>query len=169
MMEYCMKRIVVVLKQIAKAEGNLTPKASILLEEIKNEASNYSVMWNGTSKYQVRERGGRDKCVVYVNKWECSCRRWELIGMPCKHAVAFNWTMAQYGMQPDLPETWVSKVYWMDTWKKVYKHTINPINGVNLWTPSQVPTTLLPPSITHRLGGHPRRERKVLMRRKLSQ
>ncbi|XP_022031576.1 uncharacterized protein LOC110932556 [Helianthus annuus] len=158
-MEYCMKRIVVVLKQIAKAEGHLTPKASIIFEQIKSEASNYSVMWNGTSKYRVRERGGQDQCVVDVDARVCSCRRWELIGMPCKHAVVVNWTMAQYGMNPGPPETWVSEVYWMDTWKKVYKNTINPINGVNLWTPSQVPTTMIPPK-HHSQIGRPSKKRK---------
>jgi hypothetical protein len=156
--EYLMKRIVVVHKLISNSEGPLTPKATKIFEGIKNEAKLYTVIWSGSSKYQV-SGPAQSQFVVDVEQKTCTCRRWELTAMPCKHAVAVNYNMALNGMDVDIPETWVSKVYWLDTWKEVYGHTIDPINGVDMWTPSSCPTTLIPPK--HRTQvGRPKTKRK---------
>ncbi|XP_076928165.1 uncharacterized protein LOC143592030 [Bidens hawaiensis] len=133
--EYLMKRIVLVRKSISKCDGPLTPKATTLFEGIKKDTLLYKVIWNGMNKYQV-SGPSQDQCVVDVDKKTCSCGMWELIAMPCKHAVTVNYNMAQNGMDVDIPEAWISKVYLLDTWKKVYDHNIDPINGVQMWTPS---------------------------------
>ncbi|XP_076945902.1 uncharacterized protein LOC143617133 [Bidens hawaiensis] len=156
--EYLTKRIVLVRKSISKCDGPLTPKATILFEGIKKDALLYKVIWNGMNKYQVSGLS-QDQCIVDVDKKTCSCRMWELIAMPCKHAVAVNYNMAQNGMDVDIPEAWISKVYLLDTWKKVYGHTIDPINGVQMWTPSECPTTLKPPK-HHKQIGRPKKKRK---------
>ncbi|KAK9056764.1 hypothetical protein SSX86_024127 [Deinandra increscens subsp. villosa] len=87
--EYLMKRIVGVHKLIAKCEGPLTPNATKILEGIKSEANNYLVSWNGANKFQVSGPRG-NQCVVDVDLKTCSCRKWELTGIPCRHAVAVN-------------------------------------------------------------------------------
>ncbi|XP_076908514.1 uncharacterized protein LOC143565425 [Bidens hawaiensis] len=156
--EYLMKRIVLVRKSISKCDGPLTPKATTLFEGIKKDALLYKVIWNGMNKYQV-SGPSQDQCVVDVDKKTCSCGMWELIAIPCKHAVAVNYNMAQNGMDVDIPEAWISKVYLLDTWKKVYDHTIDPINGVQIWTPSECPTTLKPPK-HHKQIGRPKKKRK---------
>ncbi|KAD2393312.1 hypothetical protein E3N88_40289 [Mikania micrantha] len=156
--EYMMKRILVVHKLISKCDGPLTPNATKAFNTIKSEASQYTVIWNTSNKYQVNGPWS-DQRVVDVGQRTCSCRRWELTGMPCKHAVAVNWNMAVNGIEVGIPESWVSKVYWLDTWKKVYQSTVNPINGKDLWIPSTCPTTLLPPK-HHKQIGRPKKKRK---------
>ncbi|XP_071700503.1 uncharacterized protein [Rutidosis leptorrhynchoides] len=49
--EYLMKRIVNVHSKIAKSEGPLTPAATKVFEGIKKEATKYTVLFNGSSKY----------------------------------------------------------------------------------------------------------------------
>ncbi|XP_076923612.1 uncharacterized protein LOC143585802 [Bidens hawaiensis] len=98
-----MKRIVNVTKVIGKSHGILTPAISKKLEVIKKEASKLTVKWNGGSKFQVAGYMG-EQCVVDVAAPTCSCRRWELTGIPCKHAVASNWDMSLNGLDVEIPE-----------------------------------------------------------------
>ncbi|GJW15163.1 chloroplast stem-loop binding protein of 41 kDa b, chloroplastic [Tanacetum coccineum] len=91
--EYCMKRIVNVQGVIDKCTGPLTPTTTRIMESIKKEAHLMKVQWNGANKYQVSGLLG-DQCVVDVVSMTCSCRKWELTGIPCKHVVAACWNMA---------------------------------------------------------------------------
>ncbi|GJR18632.1 mutator type transposase [Tanacetum coccineum] len=90
--EYCMKRIMNVQGVIDKCTGPLTPTATRIMESIKKEAHLMKVQWNRANKYQVSGSLG-DQCVVDVVSMTCSCRKWELTGIPCKHAVAACWNM----------------------------------------------------------------------------
>ncbi|GKC00585.1 heat stress transcription factor B-4-like protein, partial [Tanacetum coccineum] len=99
--EYCMKRIVNVQGVIDKCTGPLTPTATRIMESIKKEAHLMKVQWNGANKYQVSGSLG-DQCVVDVVSMTCSCRKWELTGIPCKHAVAACLDMALRYMETNL-------------------------------------------------------------------
>ena len=115
--EYLMKKIVNVQRIIEKSDGPLTPNASKLYNVIKEDSSKYRVTWNGGNKYQVNGPWG-EQCTVDVSSKTCSCRRWELTGMPCKHAVAAINDMGNNGIEVGLPEAWVKSCYWLSTWKK---------------------------------------------------
>ncbi|GJX66467.1 heat stress transcription factor B-4-like protein [Tanacetum coccineum] len=91
--EYCMKRIVNVQGVTDKYTGPLTPTATRIMESIKKEAHLMNVQWNGANKYQVSGSLG-DQCVVDVVSMTCSCRKWELTGIPYKHAITACWNMA---------------------------------------------------------------------------
>ncbi|GJQ96243.1 heat stress transcription factor B-4-like protein [Tanacetum coccineum] len=106
--EYCMKRIVNVQGVIDKCTGPLTPTATRIMESIKKEAHLMKVQWNGANKYQVSGSLG-DQCVVDVVSMTCSCRKWELTGIPCKHVVAACWNMALNDRAAPPPETWVGR------------------------------------------------------------
>jgi hypothetical protein len=155
---YLMKRIVAVHKSIAKCNGPLTPKVTMLLEKIKSDASQCTVVWSGPNKYQV-SGPSQSQFVVKFDEKTCSCRRWDLTGIPCKHGVAVIWDMALNGIDVGIPETHVSQVYWLDTWKKVYNKTIEPINGRDMWPNSACPTKLLPPK-HHKQVGRPKKKRQ---------
>ncbi|KAJ9555992.1 hypothetical protein OSB04_010606 [Centaurea solstitialis] len=155
--QYVMKRIGNVNKAIQKADGPLTPSATKVLNSIKEEAMKYDVIWNGDSSYQVNGPW-RDKAKVDINQKYCSCRGWELIGIPCKHVVAVIWNMASNGAAVGIPEVWVDEVYWLDTWKKMYSFCLEPINGPKMWPKSACPTKILPPT-HHKPVGCPKKKR----------
>ncbi|KAD3068276.1 hypothetical protein E3N88_36156 [Mikania micrantha] len=94
--EYLMRRIVTVLRVIEKSEGLLTPYATKMLEVNKKEATHCHVRWNGGDLYEVSDKPGQQR-VVDLGQKNCACRRWELTGMPCRHAVAAIWFMARMG------------------------------------------------------------------------
>ncbi|XP_022031409.1 uncharacterized protein LOC110932378 [Helianthus annuus] len=115
-------------------------------------------MWNGEDQYQVS--GRRSQYVVQLNERSCTCKAWEITGIPCKHGVAAIWyKAASNGQQVGILESWVHPVYRMDTWRQVYSFKVNPINGMSMWPKSQVPTTLKPPHY-HKQVGRPRKARK---------
>ena len=90
---YLMKRIVNVIK-LEKAEGPLTPTATKKKNKIKEKTAQYHVLWNGGQRFEVCGPWN-DQVVVDVKEKTYTCRRWELSGIPCKHAVAVNWNMAR--------------------------------------------------------------------------
>ncbi|XP_076946518.1 uncharacterized protein LOC143618067 [Bidens hawaiensis] len=100
--EYIMRKIVKVQKVIQKSQGPLSPNATEKFKHIKTEASKCKVQWNGLHKFQRL----------------CSCRRWELTGIPCKHAVASIWNVAVNGQPVGIEESWVDPVYMLYTWKE---------------------------------------------------
>ncbi|GJW36524.1 ribonuclease H-like domain-containing protein [Tanacetum coccineum] len=109
--EYLMKRIVNVKKVISKSPGPLTPAATKLFEAIKYKATFYTVLWNGGTKYQA-SGPYEDQCVIDMEEKNCSCRKWELTGMPCKHAVPVINEMTITNVDVGVPESWVHSSYW---------------------------------------------------------
>nr|GEW16483.1 hypothetical protein [Tanacetum cinerariifolium] len=91
--KYLMKRIVVVQKVTAKTVGPHTHSVIKMFDGIK-KATEYNVQWNGGSLYQVT-RPYKDHYVVNMDKRVCSCRKWELTGIPCKHVVAATYNMSE--------------------------------------------------------------------------
>ncbi|XP_052621593.1 uncharacterized protein LOC128127206 [Lactuca sativa] len=85
--EYLMKRVCNVMKVLNKCQGLLTPTGTRILEANTTLASKYHARWNGGQKYQVKGPWNIQH-VVDMEKRECSCRKWELTGIPCKHAIA---------------------------------------------------------------------------------
>ncbi|XP_076890508.1 uncharacterized protein LOC143541617 [Bidens hawaiensis] len=158
--EYLMKRIVLVHKLIAKSDGPLTPYATKTFQAIQTEDSQYNVIMSGANKFQMNGPWF-DQCVVDVSKKTCSCRKWELTAMPCKHVVAAIWNMAENGISTGHLEEWVDEAYWLDTWKKVYMHTIEPINGRDLWIPCNAGlTTITPPKRYKQIGRLAKKRKK---------
>nr|GFC80067.1 hypothetical protein [Tanacetum cinerariifolium] len=82
----------------------LTSTSSRIMESIKKEAHLMKVQWNKENKYQVSCSLG-DQCVVDVVSMTCSCRKWELKRIPCKHVVATCWNMALNDQAAPPPET----------------------------------------------------------------
>ncbi|CAI9293936.1 unnamed protein product [Lactuca saligna] len=155
--EYLMKKIVNVEKAIGKCTSPLTPTTMQTLENIK-KAEDYRSVFCGNGKYQV-SGPWMDQCAVDVVQQTCSCRKWELTGMPCKHGVATIWEMRKNSKDVGIPETWVHEVYWLKTWKQMYSFKIEPINGRSMWEKSVCPTTLVPPK--HRVTiGRPKKKRR---------
>ena len=139
-----MKRLCVVQAAINKCETLLTPTATQLFEVIKKEAARYVAQYNGAGKYQVG-CAWQDQYVVDLNDRSCTCRNWEITGMPCKHAVAAIWDRIANSEDSSPVEEYVHPCYMTTTWRAMYFNKIDPINGRSLWPKSESPYTLLPP------------------------
>ncbi|KAL8477093.1 hypothetical protein ACS0TY_029415 [Phlomoides rotata] len=101
--------------------------------------------------YQIRYTDGSQYC-VNLEEHTCSCRLWELSGIPCNHAI-----FAIIHQRGDMEE-YVSEWYTVDTYRKSYASTIKGINGPALWSETfYIPP--LPPNMG-RGKGRPARARR---------
>ncbi|PWA28769.1 zinc finger, SWIM-type [Artemisia annua] len=66
--------------------------------------------------------------------------------------------MAVNGQPVPLPEAWVDKCYWLETWKEVYSFKIQPCSGRANWKKSPCLTTLTHPHY-HPQVGRPKMKR----------
>ncbi|KAL0292258.1 UNVERIFIED_CONTAM: Secreted RxLR effector protein [Sesamum calycinum] len=64
---------------------------------------------------------------VDLTRHSCACRKWDLIGIPCKHALSAILTKVH-----DL-EDYVHQSYKVETFLKVYGPAIQPVNDPELW------------------------------------
>lgn len=90
--------------------------------------------------------------MVNIDKRVCSCNFWELVGIPCRHAVA-----AMSFMEAD-PEEFVDSCYSRATYEMCYSHGVSPINGEGMW-PEVDCEQMLPPQYK-RGPGRPKKLRR---------
>lgn len=69
----------------------------------------------------------------------CSCDKWEVVGIQCKHVMHALWDTIQN------LKNLVHNCYMFCTWKEMYKFKVNPTNRRNMWAKSDCPTKLTPP------------------------
>ena len=80
-----------------------------------------------------------DQYAVNIKEQTCSCRKWELTGIPCPHAIAALW------MAKKDPLLYVSKWYTVETYMKCYEGSVCPMNGESEWGLTDVGEGPLPP------------------------
>ena len=114
-----MKRIHVRYTGMSKYKGLLCPNIQDKLEKIKIDARNCFCTCAGEKKYEVDFYSTQN--VVDLNNKSCSCRMWDLSGIPYKHAIS-----AIYANK-EKPESYVHAYYSTETYLAIYKHVIMPI------------------------------------------
>ncbi|KAL0380774.1 UNVERIFIED_CONTAM: hypothetical protein Sangu_0141700 [Sesamum angustifolium] len=83
--------------------------------------------------------------VIYLGSKSCSCRKWQLSGIPCKHACC-----AIYHQKQD-PKDYVADCYSVDTYRRVYKPAILPMSHEGMWSESCI-IPPIPPNFGRRAG-----------------
>ncbi|XP_062028875.1 uncharacterized protein LOC133744861 [Rosa rugosa] len=146
-----MKRIAMRRDKMSKVVDPICPKPRELLEKNKIKSATDCIPYaSGSPQIKVESFGG-SKHVVDLTRRTCAFRTWDLIGKPCKHAIAAINFMRQ------TPEDYVDSCYLTKTYMIVYSNTVKPVNGMDLWIPSGEPQIL--PSQYNRKPGRPRTKR----------
>ncbi|GJW25672.1 splicing factor [Tanacetum coccineum] len=148
---YLMQRMWHMNKKASDLEDTITPSVRRQLEHLKIKQRFWLVFPSAFQEVEVRR--GDEAYGVNLNTRKCSCRMWELSGIPCVHAVAAYTHMK---MEPELG---VSQFYSKNKWLEAYQHSIRPVPGSKLWKPVDFPKPL--PPIERKM---PRRPRKVRIR-----
>ncbi|XP_050216210.1 uncharacterized protein LOC126667282 [Mercurialis annua] len=144
-------------KQIfgSKINSRLCPKIRKKLDKIIEEGWNYTAHPAGSPQVQVIGPGGQ--FVVNLDERTCTCRRWDLTGIPCVHACPCIYE------NNEVPENYVDDCYTKATYQKVYSYVINPLNGADMWETDPNPFHIIvPPSPVQTK----KRGRKSTVRRK---
>ncbi|KAL6141974.1 hypothetical protein ACLB2K_060259 [Fragaria x ananassa] len=123
-----MKRIAIRREKMAPYHGNICPKARDILEKNKMKAATYCIAtFNGGDIAEVENIEGT-KNVVNIARRTCTCRRWDLSGILCKHAIS-----AVHLKRHD-PDDYVAACYLKKTYMSIYDNLIQPVNNMDMWS-----------------------------------
>ncbi|KAJ8764717.1 hypothetical protein K2173_009102 [Erythroxylum novogranatense] len=103
----------------------LTPSAERQLVEAINQALTYQVLRSDEVEFEVLSMERSD--IVNIGTRRCSCRDWQLHGIPCSHAVA-----ALISCQKDV-YAFVEKCFTVNSYRKAYAEDIYPIPEKVQW------------------------------------
>ncbi|XP_062086147.1 uncharacterized protein LOC133792255 [Humulus lupulus] len=84
---YMMQRLTKNRHSVIMWESSIALRVATVLEKNKVEAGSHIPTKGSEFMYQVMNMYGGMYSADLAN-WVCSCRRWELTGIPCSHAVA---------------------------------------------------------------------------------
>ncbi|XP_031130170.1 uncharacterized protein LOC116031942 [Ipomoea triloba] len=100
--------------------------------------------------------GSLEQHSVDLMRGACSCRKWDLTGIPCKHAICAIWLKHGKG---GVVHHYVSDCYSINSYLNTYGGRIKPLAGPSEW-PKSNKQPLLPPLYT-RKAGRPKKLRKM--------
>ena len=149
--EYLMDRI---RKRKSAMERYDSPTGPLINEIIENRvkiASQWMPIWNAMHGYQVKGPRGA-QFAVDMEKKNCSCRLWEVSGIPCCHAIA------AILLRNEDPREYLNVCYSKGLFLKLYQNVLQPISGEDHWPPSTMPELEPPVSVTQ--PGRPRKARR---------
>ncbi|XP_010675433.3 uncharacterized protein LOC104891435 [Beta vulgaris subsp. vulgaris] len=81
-----MQRMVTKRQQMEKSTAKICPRIQSRLEKEKDEAANCTPLPSSATLFQVAHK--MDTLTVDLEKKSCTCRKWDLSGVPCCHGVA---------------------------------------------------------------------------------
>ncbi|KAK8574061.1 hypothetical protein V6N13_097055 [Hibiscus sabdariffa] len=96
-----MQRLYVKRSWVNKWKTNITPRAQQKLEKNMELLVQCRLVWNGDGGFEVTH--GENQHTVNLNTMQCTCREWELTGIPCCHAIC-----AMYHDSKE-PQTFISE------------------------------------------------------------
>ncbi|KAL9675054.1 hypothetical protein QQ045_003254 [Rhodiola kirilowii] len=145
-----MKRFYDKRSEIETYNGVICPRIAQKLEENNRISMHCNVIYGGGLTLEV-EHTIHGTFVINVPSRSCSCRTWDLTGIPCSHACA-----AIRHIRGN-PADYVHQSYRKLAFMKTCESYIQPIPGPSEW-PHQDGETVLPP-IFRRQPGRPGRRR----------
>lgn len=126
----------------------LTPSMEERLEKESLNARSLQVLLSAGSTFEVR---GDSIEVVDIDHWDCSCRGWQLTGLPCCHAIAV------IGCIGRITYEYCSRYFTAESYRVTYAESVHPIPNEDRplqKDSSQVVVTVTPPP-TRRPPGRP--------------
>ena len=104
----------------------------------------------GNTKFEVRN--GWEGFIVDETARTCTCRAWQVSGVPCQHAIAVIYFLHRE------PDEYVSGWYKKDLFVATYNHYIQGMNGMDQWPSTEYQKPL--PPIKRRMPGRPQHKRR---------
>ncbi|XP_038680892.1 uncharacterized protein LOC119981819 [Tripterygium wilfordii] len=140
-----MKRIVKMRTEMENCttSGPLVPTVHDRIEKLQNRSRKWEAIWSGDVAHSLFEVTCRpERYVVHIGDRTCTCRVWDLTGIPCCHAIA---ALRYVGLPV---EEYVSHYFYKDTYLRGYGHIVRPLNGMNMYPKTHAEAILPPPPRT---------------------
>jgi hypothetical protein len=121
MCEHIRKKLMVRIKKnrtrAANWSGMICPNVFKKLKMNIELSGKCLVLWNGEDGFEVQEREDR-KYIVNLQKRECSCRYWQLSGLPCCHVISCIYKASQK------LDDFITPCYSKEAYMKTYQHVL---------------------------------------------
>nr|XP_043627818.1 uncharacterized protein LOC122599378 [Erigeron canadensis] len=151
--EKLMKRFDRKRRIVMKWNDTLFPKAKKYLNNISKNLGEYEV--SRTSDTQAEVTYKTKRWDVNLLERKCSCRVWQVKGLPCVHAAAF----IAFTRDTDW-DKYVDPYFTIEKFKEAYALEIGTISGKDQWVHIDTGEKIHPP-ITKRPPGRPRKNRII--------
>lgn len=138
----------------ANWNGGLGPRIQKNLKKYAEKSHSYNTAEGSHMQYQVTGQESKNMHVVDLAARTCTCRRWNISGIPCQHAIAAIYTKEQD------PALYVDDYYSQEKYLLAYGHIIHPIAGEDYWPHKDAP--LEPPPYKAQ-PGRPKKVRTCLL------
>lgn len=144
------QRQYVKMEKINKVNDRLCPRIRKKLEELK-QWSRYCIAHPGLyGVFEVTHSG--NMFAVNLESKTCTCRSWDITGIPCIHAIG-----AIHFMKHD-PADYVSDYFTVEAYKKTYSFGLGALNGEQMW-PIADGYPVQPPHVRP-MPGRPKKKRR---------
>ncbi|KAK8701953.1 hypothetical protein V6N13_020328 [Hibiscus sabdariffa] len=147
-----MTRIAAKKETVEKIIGTLCPKIQKKLDKILEQSIRCWPRNACGQKWEV-SAGFEDQHVVDLEAQTCTCRKWDLTGIPCIHVAS----VILHGARP---KDFVNPCYRKETQLKIYSHMIKPLRGPKQWSHYQTDGHILSPVIRRPVGRPQTKRRK---------
>lgn len=134
-----------------KASWEITPHYAEQLELMKKYSRDCEPKRADLGLWQVKS--GKRTHSLDLNNMTCSCRKWQLSGLPCNHAVAAIYKSYQH------PEDFVSDFFKKEFYLKSYMPVFQPMPAQHGWTKTNLPD-IMPPGFKDHLKGRRQEKRR---------
>ncbi|GKV22910.1 hypothetical protein SLEP1_g32721 [Rubroshorea leprosula] len=134
-----------------KFKGQFGPKIWEKIEEHRSKMTRCHIKSQARWHYEVEERPY--SFLVNVRECTCSCRVWQLNGIPCRHGML----VIQH--RGEEYEDYVHPCYKKQAYIDTYKNFIIPIDGMQFWADSGMPE--IEPPIPKKTPGRPKKKRHL--------
>lgn len=99
----------------------LTPSKEENLQKETSMARSLQVLLSHGSTFEVR---GESVDIVDTDHWDCSCKGWQLNGLPCCHAIAVFQCIGRN------PYDYCSRYFTVESYRTTYAESIHPVPNV---------------------------------------
>lgn len=127
----------------------LTPSMEQKLQNETSKSNSLQVLLSHGSTFEVR---GESVDLVNIDHWDCSCRGWQLTGLPCCHAIAVFECLGRS------PYDYCSRYFTAESYRLTYAESIHPVPNVErpLKSDLTVAAVTVTPPPTKRPPGRPK-------------
>ena len=142
-----MQRIVVRRKKELNCTSVLMPRILSKVNELVDNSRRCRVVTEAGASFEVQDYNF--KLVVNLDTRSCDCRRWDVSGLPCRHACAVISYMRLH------VEDFIAENHTKAAYKRTYDMVIQPIPSPNFWPQDLTEEVCLPPSARKQPGRPP--------------
>ncbi|PIA37919.1 hypothetical protein AQUCO_02900047v1 [Aquilegia coerulea] len=140
----------------------LTPAMEERLQKETLKAHSLQVLFSPGTTFEVR---GDSIYVVDIDRWDCSCKDWQITGLPCSHAIAVFDCIGRS------PYDYCSRYFTIESYRLTYLESINPMPNLDksVEDSPQAAVKVTPPP-TRRAPGRPKMKRagsQIVIKRQL--